>query len=180
MKQWKIFSRKIVFKSELFNVVETHLELPGKKEKIYHTAERRTSVLVFPITENYEIYLIRQYRYMLEKEMIEAVAGFIDEGEEALEAAKRELKEEAGVEASDWLSLGKIVLAASVFKSQAEMFLAQDLELGAQDLDDAEDIEVVKMPFSEALEKVVSGEINESGTMLGVLLIDNLKREKKI
>jgi ADP-ribose pyrophosphatase len=177
---WKIFSKKTAYKTKLFEVIETELELPNGKKRTYYTAERDPSVFIFPLTNENELYLVKQYRYMLGEKIIEAPAGFIDKGENTLTAAKRELREEAGLITENIVPLGKIHLAASVFKSEASLFLARDLQVVEQDLDEGEEIEVVKISLDEAVAKIIAGEINESGTILGILLIDKLIRESKI
>jgi ADP-ribose pyrophosphatase len=65
-------------------------------------------------------------------------------------------------------------------KATSYLFLARDLSLGEQELEEDEQIEVVKIPLEKAVEKVISGEITGSATMIGILMLDKLRREKKI
>lgn len=180
MNRWKIFSKEKILSAKFFDIFKIELQPPDRKKRIYYQAERNPSVLIFPLTDNYEIFLIKQYRYLLNKEMIEGIAGFINKNENPMDAAKRELKEESGITASILKYLVKIELAASVFKSEAELFLAQELKFGKQELDDSEKIEVLKIPLEKAVSMIISGEISESATMLGILLLDRLRKDKKI
>lgn len=181
MTHLKIISEKTTFKAEnAFEVRKLALELPSKKKITHYVAERVPVSVVFPLTDKYELYLISQYRYLLKKTIIEAVSGRVDKGESALFAAKRELVEEAGIEAGQLEELTRVELAGSFFRGQVSLFLARDLVFGEQELEETEHIEVIKMPLDEAVKKVMSGEIQASATIIGILMLNQLRREKKL
>ncbi len=180
MTQWKIISQKSILRAEFFSVKEIEFESNTGKRKIHHEAERTPVVSVFPLTNKYEIYLVSQYRYSLNKTSLEAVAGYIKKKETTIDAAKRELKEETGIEAQSIEEIARIQMAGSVFKGAINLFLAKGLEMGDNNLDDDEEISVVKMPLSVAVEKVMIGEINHSASMIGILMLDKLKSQKKL
>lgn len=175
----KILSKKPVFQAELFTVRELEIEANNKK-LIQHDVVRNPVITVFALNDNNEIYLISQYRRLLEKQTIEAVAGFINAGETPLEAAKRELKEEIGVTATDWREIKVVNMAGSVTKGEAHLFLARGLKVGKPEPEDDEDITTVLIPFEEAVEKVLKGEIDIATTIAGILLIDKLMQQKKL
>ena len=179
MSSVKVLSKKPVFQAELFTVREIELEVNNKK-LIQHEVIRNPVVTIFALTGNNEIYLISQFRRLLERKTIEAVAGFIDEGETPLDAAKRELKEEIGITASNWEELKVLNTAASVTKGEAHLFLARGLEIGNPEPEDDEDITPVLVPFEEAVEKVLKGEIDIATTVAGILLIDKLMKQNKL
>ena len=180
MNRWKIVSQKTTLKTELFDVKEIKYKNAEGKIKLHHQAERTSVVSVFPLTDKYEIYLISQYREMLKKTVLEAVAGYVNKDETTIAAAKRELKEEAGIEALQLEEIARIQMAGSVFKSAVNLFLAKGLEIGDNNPEDDEKIAVVKMPLKEAAEKVMTGEINHSASMIGILMLDKLRTEKKL
>lgn len=180
MSRWKIVSQKSVFKTKLFNVKEVVFETKNGKKKIHHIAERASVVSVFPLTDQYEIYLISQYRYTLQKKVMEAVAGYVEGRETTVAAAKRELKEETGIETHQLEELARAEVAGSVFKGKIYLFLAKGLEIGEDKLEEDEEIEIVKMPLESAVEKVMTGEINHSASMIGILLLDKLRSQKKL
>jgi ADP-ribose pyrophosphatase len=180
MSQWKIVSQKTTFKSELFDVKEVALENSEKKKKLHHEAERVPVVTIFPLTNKYEVYLVSQYRQMLKRTVLEAPSGYIKPNESIIAAAKRELREEVGIEAEQLEEIARVELAASVFKSKVNLFLAKGLEIGKNNPEEDEEIEVIKMPLKRAVEKVMLGEINHSATMVGILMLDKLRREKKL
>ncbi|MDP2585441.1 MAG: NUDIX hydrolase [Candidatus Levybacteria bacterium] len=180
MSQWKIVSQKPIFKANLFDVKEVSFEDEKGKRKVHYVAERVPIVSVFPLTDSYEIYLISEYRYMLKKTVLQAVSGHIEKKESTILAAKRELKEESGISAHQLEEIARVEMSGSVFKSKSYLFLAKGLEIGDNKLDEDEEITLVKIPLSEAVEKVMSGEINHSTSMLGILLLDKLRMQKKL
>jgi len=178
--KWKIVSEKSILKSRFFEVKEQEVALPDNKKRVYQTVERLPTVNIFPILSNDKIYLISQYRPMFGKRILEAIAGHVEENETTLAGAKRELKEEVGITAFQWEEIARIQKSASIIKETAHIFLAQDLELGEAQPDEGEDIALIKLSLAEAMEKVVSGEINDAVTMIGIFMLDRLKREKKL
>lgn len=173
-------SSKPVYHAKLFDVEEYKINFKNGREVVHHVVSRKPTVSVFPITEKYEIYLVSQYRYTLKRVTLEAMAGFIENGEKPFEAAKRELKEETGITASQWELMTNIAMAGSVFKAQSHLFLARDLVIGSQQQEEDEEIEVVKMSLDEAVQKVMLGEMNTSATMIGILMLDKMRKEKKL
>jgi len=180
MSQWKIISQKPVFKAKLFDVKKIVFKNKSGKEKIHHIAQRDTIVVIFPLTDQYEVYLISEYRYMLRKTVLEAVAGHIDRKESTIAAAKRELREEAGISALQLEEIARIEMSGSVFKSKSHLFLAKGLEFGETNLDEDEEISIVKMPLEKAVEKVMLGEINHASSMIGILMLDKLRAQRKL
>jgi len=180
MSQWKIISQKSVFKAKLFNVKEIVFKNKSGEKKAHHIAQRDTVVTIFPLTDRYEIYLISQYRYMLEKTVLEAISGYVSKKETTIAAARRELKEEAGITANQLEEIARIEMAGSVFKSKGHLFLAKGLDFGETNLDEDEEITLVKMPLTQAVEKVMAGEINHSASAIGILMLDKLRMQKKL
>jgi len=180
MSQWKIISQKPIFKAKLFDVKEIVFRNKSGLEKIHHIVQRDTVVTIFPLTDQYEVYLVSQYRYMLEKTVLEAPSGYVEKKETTIAAAKRELKEETGISAQQLEELARVDLASSIFKGKVHLFLAKGLEIGDDDLEEGEEISVVKMPLTVAVEKVIMGEINHAASMAGILLLDKLRMQKKL
>lgn len=170
-------SSQPLFTAKLFEVDELHITYPTGRQVIHHLVKRQPTVAVFPITPKGEVYLVKQYRYMLKKTTLEAMAGFVDAGETPLQAAKRELKEETGIQAGSWEEIMKMDMAASVVDATVHLFLARDLEIGAAAPEEDEDIEVIKTSLIEALQKVMGGEITTSATITGLLLLDKLLKK---
>lgn len=178
--KWKIVPRRTIYSSKFFNVKEQEITLPNKKKKIYDFVERKSTSVIFPVTDSYDLYLISEFRTLHRKYMLEAIAGHIDEGESPLETAKRELKEEAGLTGRVWKELLKVENSGSIVKSTAYLFLVKDINEGKANPAEEEEIELVKISLSEAVKKVQNGDITVSSTIVGILLIDKMRREGKL
>lgn len=176
----KLLSQKPILTADFFTVFEDHIQLPSGEERVYRSAKREPSVAVFPVDNEGNIYLIDQDRYLLQRRVLEGIGGMIENGLSPLETAKKELKEEAGIEAGEWKDLGSKKAASSILTWDNVFFVAQDLNLGDQELEDSEDIKVVKIPLTEAVAKVMSGEIISSTTIIGILMVDKLRQEGKL
>ena len=175
----KVLSSKKILSSKLFDVSEDVLEA-GNKKYIFQSVRLHPVAEVLPITQKKEVYLINQYRYMFGKKMLGIVAGMVDDGESPIKTAARELEEEAGIIAGELELLAKSEISRACAVQTHFLFLARDLRLTEQHLQDEEEIEVVKMPLKEAVEKVMSGEIYHSPSMAGILMVDKLRQMGKL
>lgn len=180
MSNIKILSQKTIHKADLFDVVQTKLESANGKKRIHKDIYVCPSVFIFPLTSKNEICLIYEYRYLMQKTVLSAIAGFIDKGETSIQAAKRELREETGLTANHWEEVYRVESANSVVKALSYLFLAKDLEEGERNPEEDEKIKLVKMPLLEAIEKVMAGEMNDAKSIIGIFLLDKLKRERKL
>lgn len=173
-------SQKVILQTPLFTVTECHYQGDGGTPRIQHDVKRLPTIAVFPITKELDVYLIKQYRQMYKTYLCESVAGFIDANETPLEAAKRELKEEAGITAETWQDVLGVDLAGSVIEAHSTIFIAKDLTLGTPQPDEDEEIELMTMSLDEAVKKVMTREIQTATSIIGILLLDQLRREGKL
>lgn len=169
-----------VFNATLFDVEKASLTLTSGKKLTHFVVRRHPTVSVIPVTDAQEIYMVSEYRYMHKKTLLELASGFIDKGETALQAAQRELEEELGIKARQWEQLIHVDQNASVIDAQYKIFLAKGLELGKPRPTEDEAIRVVKVPLDEALNLVLTGQITTSESIIGILLVDRLRRDKKL
>ncbi len=170
----KILSSKTIHKAKLFSIKKLEVEVKPGVIHTHEVVQRNDTISVFPVTADNEVYLVSQYRYNFDKVTLEAMSGFVDPGETPLAAAKRELKEETGIVAREWKNFNNYHLAASVISTTNHLFLAWDLAQGiAQPMED-EEIEVVKLPLHQAIEKIMTGHINHSSTMIGLLMLEKI------
>lgn len=178
MKESRIISEQTVFQSKYFKVEQVVLER-NEKQITKDIVQRNPFVIILPLTENDEVYLVKQYRDALQKVSLEVVAGTMDEGEESLAAGQRELQEETGLIAKKWTHLKQLHVSANI-KGTADVWIAEELQEGERNLDEDEEIDVVKMPLSEALKKIDEGEIDVSSNIASLLLLDRYKRGGKV
>jgi ADP-ribose diphosphatase len=174
----KILSTKTVFTSRYFKVIHKDIERNGKqfsKEFI----ERIPSVLIIPYNADNSIYLVSEFRDAFNKKVLNLIGGKMEQGDDPLESAKRELKEEAGLTAKIWKKLYEWELNVNM-NSKIYLFAATDLEKGEQQLEIDEEIDVVKFPVDTILEKVENGEISTTEDIAALLLFDRLRKEGKV
>ena len=165
---WTIKETKKKFANDFFKVFEDKVIQPDGKNGKYATIEFVPGVSVLAIDDEDFVYLTKQFRYKAGRETLEVVAGAV-ENETPMKAAKRELKEELGITAKEFIRLGKIQLDNSIIKSESTLYIARKLTFGKTDRDDAEEMKSVKIKFRDAIEKVSKGEINHAPSCILLL-----------
>jgi len=139
-------------------------------DRTYGTVKVCDGICVLPIDNEGYVYLAKQFRYGVKKYSIECSGGAIDEGETPLETAKRELKEELGIEADEWISMGVVHSLTSMVGHTENMFIARNFEPPTEaPYSDEEKIELVRILFEEAVEMVMKGEIFQSQAAVLIL-----------
>ena len=126
-------------------------------------------VCVLPLDDEGNVYMVRQFRYPFQTQLIEIPAGKLEAGEDHRQCGLRELKEEAGAECGRFTYLGKLYPTVAYDSEIIHMYLAQELSFGEQKLDEDEFLDVFKVPFEKAVEMVMNGEILDSKTQLAIL-----------
>lgn len=134
-----------------------------------------SSILAF--NDRREVYLVREYKYAVGRESLEVISGGIEPGEPPIETARRELKEEAGLEAGRWVDMGMIEPFTSVIASPNYLFLALGVREGECRPDEGEMVTVEKVPFARALDLALSGGITHGASTVLILKADRWLRE---
>lgn len=169
---WKTLSGKIIFENPWIRVREDSVINPVGNQATYTVVEaRKLAAGVLAFTENEELYLVGQYRYPTKVYSWEIIEGGIEEGEDPLDGIKRELKEEAGLEALFWEELkgGEIHLSNCISDEKAIFFIARGLKEVKREPDPNEILAVKKLPFSQVYKMVLNGEIIDAMTIVAVL-----------
>ncbi|MDB4835513.1 NUDIX hydrolase [Cyclobacteriaceae bacterium] len=166
---WTIKSSKTVYKNPWIEVNEDEVLQPNGQPGIFGTVHMVPGISVLPIDEQMNVYLTKEFRYVIGKDSLEIVSGGIDVDEPPLDAAHRELKEELGISATKITDLGVCNPFTSAIHSPAHLFLAQGLSFGESNQDGTEIIEMIKMPFDKAVELAMSGEIHHAPSCLAIL-----------
>ena len=125
---------------------------PDGKNGKYATIEFAPGVSVLPIDDEDFVYLTKQFRYDAGIETLEVVAGAVED-ETPMRAAKRELKEELGITAGEFIKLGKIKLDNSIIKSETSQYIAQKLTFGKPHRDREEEMKIVKIKLTKRSKK---------------------------
>jgi 8-oxo-dGTP pyrophosphatase MutT (NUDIX family) len=121
------------------------------------------------LVDDGEVLLTRQARFAIDRVVLEAIKGGRHEGEDALACAQRESREEAGVIAARWTSLGTTFEIPSIVEEPVELFLGEGLAPAPLPPEAVERIEVVRMRFAEALEACVDGRIDDAVTAMALI-----------
>jgi ADP-ribose pyrophosphatase len=141
------------------------ISFPEGAEARYTVVENPDSAFVVPRFDNGDTMLVRQWRHAWDASSWEVPAGTFNEDEAPLECARRELAEETGLVAARYTSLG-VVHGAAFLTGQAHMFLAESLTESVRNLETYEqDMEVLRLPFAEALGAALDGQIAHSGSV---------------
>lgn len=165
---WKVRGTRNVYENLWISVREDDVVRPDGEPGIYGVVHYKNSAVgVLPV-EDEHVYLVGQYRYPLGEYSWEIPEGGCPEGEEPLQAARRELKEETGLTAERWEELGEAHLSNSVADERAVWFLATGLVSGDQDPDGTEVFETRRVPLQEALGMALDGRITDALSILAI------------
>ncbi len=124
---------------------------------------------IVPVDADLNVIILKQYRHAIGKYIWEIPAGTLDETEDPLTCAQRELTEETGYRAESWESLGAVTPVPSYSDEKIDLYLARDLLPAKQNLEQDEIIQVEKLPLSDSVRMVLSGEIEDAKTIAGIL-----------
>jgi len=162
----------VMYEGNFIQVHKDSVQLPdgsvASREYITHPG----AVAVLAMLDNGNLVMERQFRYAPQREYIELPAGKIDHGEDILLTAQRELLEETGYVANQWIHLATVWPCIGYTNERMEYFLARGLTHQGRKLDDGEFLEVFELPLPEAIEWIRSGKINESKTIVGLFWLE--------
>ncbi|MFZ2905483.1 MAG: NUDIX hydrolase [Cyclobacteriaceae bacterium] len=174
---WKSLSEKQIYTNPWITVEEHQVLNPAGGKGIYGKVHFKNKAIgIVPLDNEGNTWLVGQYRYTLNEYSWEIPEGGGPIGTDPLEAAKRELLEETGITAQSWKLMMRIHTSNSVTDEEGFVFLAESLTFGESQLEETEaDLIVKKMPFTDALEMVLTGKITDSLSVAGILHVARLK-----
>jgi 8-oxo-dGTP pyrophosphatase MutT (NUDIX family) len=178
---WQKLSGKTVYNNPWIHVEEHQVLDPKGNPTIYGVVRAKNLAIgILPLDEEYNTYLVGQYRYPLDRYSWEIVEGGGRPDVEPIESGKRELKEETGLEAKEWIPLMSIHTSNCIADETAILFVAKGLTLGEAEPDDNEKLQVAKVPFAEAYQMVLEGRITDSMSVAAILRAHILMQEGKL
>jgi len=160
-----VLTQKEVGRKGQFAVRDDMIRLPSGEEVPYIVVINPDSVFVVPHFDNGDTLLVRQWRHAWDASSWEVPAGTLARGEDPMQGAQRELEEETGFRADRLTSLG-VAHGAAILTGTAHIYMAEGLSESKQNLEPYEqDMEVKRLPLTEALEAALSGDIEHSTSM---------------
>lgn len=173
---WKIKNKKNIYDNPWISLTEYDVINPGGGDGIYGKVHfKNTAIGVIVLDDDMNTWLVGQYRFVLDEYSWEIPEGGCAEGENHLEAAKRELQEETGLIANEWRELMRTHLSNSVSDEFAVIYLATNLEQGTAMPEETEQLQIKRVPFLTAVEMVNDGTITDSLSIMAIQKIHLLK-----
>ncbi len=165
----EILSNQTIYKGKVFDISVAEIregDATYKREIVNHHG----SAVVIPVFADNTIALVKQYRHAAQEYLLEICAGTLEKDESPEIGAARELEEEIGYTAKNIEKLSEFYVSPGFLTEKMNLFLATDLTETAQNLDEDEFVEVIKITFDEAFAKINSGEIKDAKTIIGLML----------
>lgn len=164
----KTLSSKTVYQGRIFDITKDEIQLSDglirEREIIHHPG----GVVICAI-KGTKILMVKQYRYATHSVQTELPAGRLERGEDPLEAAKRELREETGYLAKNWKSLGYIFTTFGICDEKLYLFKADDLTFDKPDPDEGEIIDYFEIESEEVYNLIKNGTINDAKTICALM-----------
>lgn len=176
----KTIKENVVFQGRIITVRDDTVLLPDGNTARREVVAHNGGVCVAALTDDDSLYFVSQFRYPYKEVILELPAGKIDKGENPYDAGIREALEETGCKVKTMQSLGEFYPTPGYCGEKIYLYWTNDFEMEKQKLDEDEFLNVEKIPFSKALEMVMSGEIKDGKTQAIVLKLAVMKKEGKI
>ena len=179
----KVISSKLSYEGPLFRVYTDKIVENGR-EISRDVVRHNGSVVILAIDDSQSkrdpmIVMERQYRHAAKEFLLEVPAGKMEEGEDALAAAKRELLEETGFQAKRWRKLIRYFASPGFLGEFMQVFIAESLTLGTAQPEYDEQIEIKMIPLSKLLSMIEEGKIQDGKTLISVMLYARLRQAEK-
>jgi ADP-ribose pyrophosphatase len=163
-----VHSSEEIYRGRQFSIYKEHITLPHNVDAEMAFVRHPGSAVIVPLFEDQTIGVIKQFRHAINDYIYEAPAGTIDSGESPEQCARRELEEETGYAASQFISLGKTYLLPAYSDEISYIYLARSMTRTVQTLDEDEIIEVQRYNIQEILEMIDAGIIIDALSILAI------------
>lgn len=170
MKPETVVSEETIFEGRVIDLSLRRVRLDNGQTVGREVVVNKGAVVIVPVTANNQVRLVRQYRAAAETWVIELPAGGLEPGEDPDLAAPRELLEETGDRAETWRKLGGFYSAPGILTEFLHLYLATNLTPGPNHLEFDEHIEVLTVPWAEAIDMVRRQEIVDAKTIAGLMV----------
>lgn len=172
----KTLSSELLYNGRIIRLRRDQALLPNGDTALREVIEHNGGVCIAALTDADELLFVKQYRYPYHEIVTEIPAGKRDRADEdPLACGKRELKEETGATAENWVSLGKLYPSPGYCGEIIWLYAATGLKFGEQQLDEDEFLNVLRIPLNTAVQMVLDGEITDAKTQAAVLKVKLLR-----
>jgi len=181
----RLISSKLSYTGKVFNVYTDTVVEPNGHRTVRDVIRHNGSVVILAVDESAnaadpDIIIERQYRHAAGQVLLELPAGTREPGEPPLAAAKREMIEETGYRAKRWTMLLRYYASPGFLGEWMQIYLARDLRAGQAHPELDEQIEILRMPLSKAMQLVAEGKIHDGKTLIGLSLYAAARRDGRL
>ena len=170
---YKLLKSEILYKGKVFDHQVDEIEYKSGNKGIREIAIHPGGAVVIPVKDDGKIILVKQFRYPLQKTLIEFPAGKLEKGEDPLICATRELEEETGYKAKEIKKLGEIFTAPGYCTETLHIYSAKGLTPGNHNREEGElEMEILELTVEEIEKMIISGDINDAKTIVGMHYIN--------
>lgn len=166
----ELLASEELFAGPIFRVRRDRIRTPEGEETLLDVVEHPGAVTMIPVDDEGQLWFVRQYRHPAGTTLLEFPAGTLEAGEPPQECARRECREEIGMEPSELDLLGSYYLAPGYSSEQNHLFLARGLTPAPLESDDDEAIEVERYTVDEVYDLIAGGTLRDAKTLAGLLL----------
>ena len=165
----EVVDSRTVYTGRVITLRVDEITLPQGGTTLREVVRHPGAIVVAAVDHEDQVYLVRQYRHAIGQYLLELPAGCLEPGEEPLLAAQRELREEVGLVAQEWVYLGAFYSTPGFVNEVLHAYLARGLGEVPRDPDDDEDISVIRYPLSRLLDHLE--DVPDAKTMATLLLV---------
>ena len=165
---WLTISEREVYRNPWLHVVEYSVRRPDGQPGIYGVVYPSDNAAIVALDGQDQVCLIGEFNYPLQRYEWMIPSGKVEDGEDPLAAAQRELAEEAGMSASSWEPLGAYYLSSGISPQTTHVFLATDLHIGVPEPEGTERLQIEYRPLRQVFDACLDNEIRDAPTVLGI------------
>lgn len=167
----RVLESRSIYQGRKVHLRVDTVELPGGARSLREIVSVPQAVVILPLTDDGQVYLVRQYRAAIGDYLLELPAGTLDPGESPEQCARRELIEEIGMQAGTWQLLTSFYTVPGICDEVIHLFLARQLSPAHAQPDADEFIEVISLPMDQAIAMARSGQLRDAKSIIGLLWV---------